>query len=68
MWYVKQGYGELVQEKPNIIVRFTYEGDDIEGRHGKMEGSEEIYGEDFFVIDKENICAICGKDKDLARF
>jgi len=33
-----------------------------------MEGSDEIYGDDFFVLDKENLCAICGKDKDLARF
>lgn len=68
MWYIRKGYGELVQEKPNIVVRFTFDTDDTEGRHGKMEGSEEIYGDDFFILDKVNICAICGKDKDLARF
>jgi hypothetical protein len=34
----------------------------------KFEGCEELYNPDFYLHDRENICATCGATKEFARF
>ena len=56
-WYLKQGYGDKVSEKP-LIIQFNFSNP--EENASKFDGWEELYNPDFYLQDKENICGVCG--------
>ena len=64
LWYLSKGYGHKVSESP-LIVQFNFSN---KTEHEmKFEGFEEIYNPEFYLQDRENICAVCGADTEFAR-
>ncbi len=66
MWYVNKGYGDLISQNP-LTVQFNFSNPE-EAEALKFEGCEELYNPDFYLHDRENICACCGATKEFARF
>ena len=66
LWYLKSGYGDKVNDNP-LTVQFNFSNPEEENA-AKFEGCEELYNPEFYLQDRENICACCGAEKDFARF
>lgn len=65
LWYLSKGYGDKVSEEP-LVVQFNFSNK--EEHEAKFEGCEEVYNPEFYLQDRQNICAGCGAVKEFARF
>ena len=66
LWYIKQGYGNKIADNP-LTIQFNFQTPEEENE-AKFEGCEELYKREFYLKDKENICAVCGATQEFARF
>ena len=65
-WYLNKGYGEQISDNP-LTVQFNFNNPEEENL-AKFEGYEELYKPEFYLQDRENICAVCSAKSDFARF
>ena len=65
-WYLSKGYGDKISDNP-LIVQFNFSNPEEENI-AKFEGYEELYNPEFYLQDRENICAVCSATSDFARF
>ena len=67
---MEKGYGDKISENP-LIVKFNFSNPEEENV-AKFEGYEELYKPEFYLQDRENVCAVCEAttdgNKDFARF
>ena len=65
LWYIKQGYGDKVSDNP-LTVQFNFDesGEDTI----KWEEGAELYNPEFYLKERENICAACSGYSMFARF
>ena len=65
LWYIKQGYGDKVSDNP-LTVQFNFDesGEDTI----KWEEGAELYNPEFYLKERENICAACAGYSMFARF
>jgi cation-transporting P-type ATPase D len=63
MWYIERELADKVCDVPfTIKLRFEPNG------RGVAKAHQTIYDDQFYVVDRKNICVVCGKDKDYSRF
>jgi cation-transporting P-type ATPase D len=63
-WYLQRELADLVTEKP-LVIRLRF----LPGGKGHSELEEEVKKENFYyVTERENICVICGNDKNYLKF
>lgn len=68
IWYLGKGYGIKLSTDPDpLVVQFTFSNPEEEQMF-KFEGCEELYKPEFYLQERENICACCGATKEFARF
>lgn len=50
-----------------LVVQFNFSKGEEENA-ASFEGCEQLYSPDFYLQDRENICAACGATTEFARF
>jgi len=66
LWYLEKGYGDKISDEP-LSVKFNYCNPEEENAL-KFDGCEELYSPQFYLQERENICAVCKATKDFCRF
>ena len=63
MWYIERELADKICDQPfTIKLKFEPNGRSVEKK------LQTIYDDQFYVVDRQNICVVCGKDKDYSRF
>lgn len=66
-WYLKKDYAKIVSKEPLVIqLNWDYELDRKEDE--LLQSMKKLYEHESYKLDKENVCAVCGKIKEFARF
>ena len=68
LWYLKECYANKISDKP-LVVQFNwnitvepFENDEL------CRSMKCLYEHESYLKDRENVCAVCGKVKEFARF
>lgn len=63
-WYIDRDLADKINDNP-FTIRLKFEPN---GRTNSHKPQAELYDDNFYTVDRKNICVCCGKDKEYSRF
>ena len=66
-WYLNEGYADKISDNP-LVVRLNSKIESNDEHNDLCKTLKCLYEHESYQHERKNICAVCGKVKDFARF